>query len=152
MTRHGHHPRHRRVHESRTGEGRAADKRSDVWAFGCVFYEMLTGSGRSASDDVSDTLTRVLRDAPDWTAWPDSCRRRFASLVAECLQKNRRDRIADISTARFVMSERRVAFTEAVPPRLAVPHRSWKPRRSSRLSRGRQLRGLECEAFGSEGR
>src|SRR5262245_71995 len=51
-------------------KGRPADKRSDVWAFGCVLYEMLTGKPAFAGEDVSDTLAAVLRGDPDWTALP----------------------------------------------------------------------------------
>jgi serine/threonine protein kinase len=53
-------------------KGRPADKRSDVWAFGCVLYEMLTGRRAFEGDDASDTMAAVLRAEPDWTA----CRRR----------------------------------------------------------------------------
>ena len=51
-------------------KGRLADKRSDVWAFGCVLYEMLTGKRAFEGDDVSDTLAAVLRGEPDWGALP----------------------------------------------------------------------------------
>ena len=51
-------------------KGRGADKRSDVWAFGCVLYEMLTGRRAFEGEDVSDTLAAVLRGEPDWTALP----------------------------------------------------------------------------------
>ena len=51
-------------------KGRPADKRSDVWAFGCVLYEMLTGKRAFEGDDVSDTLAAVLRGEPDWDALP----------------------------------------------------------------------------------
>jgi serine/threonine protein kinase len=51
-------------------KGRAADKRSDVWALGCVLYEMLTGKRAFEGEDVSDTLAAVLRGEPDWTALP----------------------------------------------------------------------------------
>src|SRR5262249_29431184 len=51
-------------------KGRPADKRSDVWAFGCVLYEMLTGKMAFKGEDVSDTLAAVLRAEPDWTALP----------------------------------------------------------------------------------
>src|SRR6185295_18311522 len=49
-------------------KGRPADKRSDVWAFGCVVYEMLTQKRAFAGEDVSDTLASVLRGEPDWSA------------------------------------------------------------------------------------
>jgi eukaryotic-like serine/threonine-protein kinase len=52
--------------------GRAADKRSDVWAFGCVLFEMLTGKHAYEGDDVSDTLASVLKSEPDWNALPHS--------------------------------------------------------------------------------
>jgi serine/threonine protein kinase len=51
-------------------KGRPADKRSDVWAFGCVLYEMLTGARAFQGDDVSDTLAAVLRSEPNWTTLP----------------------------------------------------------------------------------
>ena len=51
-------------------KGRAADKRSDVWALGCVLYEMLTGARAFEGDDVSDTLAAVLRGEPTWDALP----------------------------------------------------------------------------------
>jgi serine/threonine protein kinase len=51
-------------------KGRPADKRSDVWAFGCVLYEMLTGARAFQGDDVSDTLAAMLRSEPNWTTLP----------------------------------------------------------------------------------
>src|SRR5437660_1205100 len=51
-------------------KGRPADKRSDIWAFGCVLYEMLTGKRAFGGDDVSDTIAAVLRAEPDWSALP----------------------------------------------------------------------------------
>src|SRR5215831_17988414 len=51
-------------------KGRPADKRSDIWAFGCVLYEILTGRHAFAGDDVADTLASVLKGQPDWTALP----------------------------------------------------------------------------------
>ncbi len=86
--------------------GVPADKRSDVWAFGCVFYEMLTGRRAFGSDDVTDTLASVLRDHPDWTVWPPLVPAAIRALVESCLEKDRNERIADISTARFVLSGR----------------------------------------------
>jgi serine/threonine-protein kinase len=107
-------------------KGGPADKRSDVWAFGCVFYEMLTGKRAFGGEDVSDTLTSVLRDAPDWTAWPDTVPPHIRVLVEECLQKNRKERIADVSTARFVMNERRAVAAAVLPSTIRGRQPRWK--------------------------
>ena len=86
-------------------KGRAADKRSDVWAFGAVFYEMLTGQRPFAGEDISDTLASVLKSEPDWKALPSDVPPHLRMLIERCLTKDRRQRMADISTALFVMSE-----------------------------------------------
>src|SRR6185503_3635450 len=70
-------------------KGRAADKRSDVWAFGCVLYEMLTGKRAFEGEDVSDTLAAVLRGAPDWDALPMATPPAIVKLIRGCLQKDR---------------------------------------------------------------
>ena len=56
-------------------KGKPADKRSDIWAFGCVLYEMLTGRRAFEGEDVSDTLAAILRGEPDWSALPATCHR-----------------------------------------------------------------------------
>jgi len=85
-------------------KGKPADKRSDIWAFGCVLYEMLTGMRAFDGEDVSDTLAAVLRAEPDWRALPDSPLW-LVTLLKRCLEKDRRRRIADIAVAQFVLSE-----------------------------------------------
>jgi len=108
-------------------KGRAADKRSDVWAFGAVLYEMLTGQRAFEGDDVSDTLAAVLRAEPDWTRLPPDVPLPIRTLVKRCLEKDRRTRIADISTARFLMNEPTLvaAPVAAVPAPAARRQRSW---------------------------
>ena len=51
-------------------KGKAVDKRADIWAFGCVLYEMLTGTRAFKGDDITDIITSVMRDTPDWSALP----------------------------------------------------------------------------------
>jgi serine/threonine-protein kinase len=84
-------------------KGKPADKRSDIWAFGCVLYEMLTGKRAFDGDDVSDTLAAVLRADPDWTLLPE-VPQSLRSLLQTCLQKDRRKRTADATTAVFVLN------------------------------------------------
>src|SRR5437764_2373432 len=74
-------------------KGRAADKRSDIWAFGCVLYEMLTGRRPFDGEDVSDTLAAVLRGEPDWTPLPRDLPPAIRLLVQHCLAKDRRQRV-----------------------------------------------------------
>ncbi|HXW06986.1 MAG TPA: protein kinase [Vicinamibacterales bacterium] len=102
--------------------GRVADKRSDVWAFGCVLFEMLAGRRAFGNDDVSDTFAAVLKGQPDWTALPASLPPAVRSLVEGCLEKNPRDRVGDISTALFVL--RRSAWTSDVPSPRRAPARA----------------------------
>jgi Tol biopolymer transport system component len=97
-------------------KGRAADKRSDVWAFGAVLYEMLTGQRPFAGEDISDTLASVLKSEPDWSDLPGDVPPHIRMLLKRCLTKDRRQRMADISTALFVMSE---AANFTPPPPLA---------------------------------
>src|SRR5262245_16130327 len=84
-------------------KGRAADKRSDIWAFGCVLYEMLTGRRAFEADDVSETLANVLKTDPDWSVLPPETPPAIRTLLQSCLTKDRQRRAADISTALFVL-------------------------------------------------
>ena len=76
-------------------KGRVADKRSDVWSFGCVLYEMLAGRRAFQGDDVSDTLASVLKGQPDWNALPSNVPHAVRGLIEGCLRKDRRERIGD---------------------------------------------------------
>ncbi len=73
-------------------KGRPADKRSDIWAFGCVLFEMLTGKRAFEGEDVSDTLAAVLRGEPDWDALPATTPAPIGTLLRGCLEKDRKER------------------------------------------------------------
>jgi eukaryotic-like serine/threonine-protein kinase len=86
-------------------KGLAADKRSDMWAFGCVLYEMLTGKRCFHGDDIADTLAFVLTKEPDWGALPRETPALIANLLRRCLEKDRRKRAGDSAAALFAIDE-----------------------------------------------
>jgi serine/threonine-protein kinase len=83
--------------------GRVADKRTDVWAFGCVLFEMLSGRRPFDGDDVSETVAAVLKSPPPWEALPAAVPAPIRSLVEGCLEKNHRERVSDMSTPLFIL-------------------------------------------------
>jgi eukaryotic-like serine/threonine-protein kinase len=88
--------------------GRTVDRRSDVWAFGCVLYEML--AGRQAfpdQDTVSDTLAGILKEEPLWRALPARTPHKIRALLERCLRKDVRRRLPDIGEARIEIEEAR---------------------------------------------
>ena len=85
--------------------GGAVDKRADIWAFGCVLYEMLTGRRPFAEDTVSDTLAAVLRGEVDWSALPPATPPALRRLLGRCLEKDRKLRLHDIGDAQFELEE-----------------------------------------------
>jgi eukaryotic-like serine/threonine-protein kinase len=87
--------------------GKAVDKRSDIWAFGCVLFEMLTGARVFQQDEVSDTLALVLTKDPDWSALPADTPPAIRRLLRRCLVKDRRARLPDIGSARLDIDEAR---------------------------------------------
>jgi Tol biopolymer transport system component len=86
-------------------KGRPADKRSDIWAFGCVLFEMLTARRAFAGDDVSDTLASVLKAEPDWTALAQETPPPIRRLLRRCLAKDSKARIGDAAIARIEIDD-----------------------------------------------
>ena len=84
-------------------KGKVVDKRADVWAFGAVLYEMLTGQKPFTGRDVSDTLAAVLRIDADFDALPDGTPSRLRQVMKACLQKEPKDRVRDIGDVSLAM-------------------------------------------------
>jgi serine/threonine-protein kinase len=104
--------------------GRPIDKRADIWAFGAVLYEMLTGRTAFPGETVSDTIAAILQREPDWAALPANVPSPIRTLIGGCLAKERSKRIGDIAVARFVLEDSANAASGpvAIAPRL--PRRS----------------------------
>jgi serine/threonine protein kinase len=102
--------------------GKPVDKRTDVWAFGCVLYEMLTGRTAFPGETLSDTIVAILERSPDWSALPSGMPPLVSRLLRRCLEKDVRRRLRDIGDARFDLDDTSAAVDVAVraPP---VPQR-----------------------------
>ncbi len=106
--------------------GKPVDKRADLWAFGCVLYEMLARRRCFAGETISDTLAAVLKEEPDWSALPDDTPPAIRRLLRRCLVKDPRNRLADAADARLELQE-------ALDPQDAVAAAPAGASRASRL-------------------
>ena len=109
--------------------GRVVDRRSDIWAFGCVLYEMLTGRRAFEGDSVSETLARVLEREPDWRALQPGVPASLTRVLQRCLEKDPKRRFHAIADARIeiedVLSGSSRAPSETGLPDLRPAHRRW---------------------------
>ncbi|HTR03396.1 MAG TPA: protein kinase [Thermoanaerobaculia bacterium] len=102
--------------------GRAVDKRSDIWAFGAVVYEMLTGRKAFEGETISDTLAAVLRADVDWSALPSDTPAAVRRVLKRCLDRDLKTRFHDVADARIAMDEVQDAGVVAAPS-VAAPAR-----------------------------
>jgi Tol biopolymer transport system component len=128
--------------------GRPVDRRADIWAFGCVFYEMLAGKMTFSGETASDTLAAVLKLEPDWQLLPELTPTRLRQLLHRCLVKDPKKRMRDIGEARILFEQvesgeateegvakekapvrglsARVAIVGALPLALAAGYLGWR--------------------------
>jgi Tol biopolymer transport system component len=94
--------------------GKPADKRSDIWSFGCVLYEMLTAKVPFKGETISDTLANILQTDPEWQALPESTPANIRSLLRHCLKKDPHRRLRDIGDAGIEIDETLSSLTVSV--------------------------------------
>ena len=95
--------------------GQPVDKRTDIWAFGCVLYEMLTGRLAFEGETSSDTLAQVLTRDPDWTALPPGMPAGLRGLLGDALVRDPKERLHDIGDARLAIAHLSREAPESVP-------------------------------------
>ena len=115
--------------------GKRVDRRADIWAFGCVLYEMLAGKRAFDGETVSDTMAALLTREPDWSALPAATPARVRALLERCLRKDAQVRLRDIGDARVELAEclrgdvprtaPAVPTPAAEPVALRTPRRRW---------------------------
>jgi serine/threonine-protein kinase len=104
--------------------GKTLDRRTDIWSFGCVFFEALTGRKAFPGGTVSDTIAAILEKDPDWTALPARTPGKIRDLIRRCLQKDPHRRLQHIGDARVEIDE---ALAEPSTPAVTAPRRSYLP-------------------------
>jgi len=110
--------------------GQEVDKRTDIWAFGCVLYELLTGQRPFRGDTIQDTIGKVLEREPDWQALPASLPEKIRDLVGRCLRKEASRRLQDIGDARIEIEETLAALTPLAIPTASAPEVAAVPQRT----------------------
>ena len=104
--------------------GRVVDKRSDIWAFGCVLYEMLTGTPAFTRESVSDTIAAILSSEPDWSQLPATVQPNIQKLLRRCLEKDSKRRLRDIADAGIEIDD--ALASKAQPSRPAGRSNLWR--------------------------
>jgi serine/threonine protein kinase/tetratricopeptide (TPR) repeat protein len=111
--------------------GQATDKRSDIWSFGCIMYEMLTSRLPFAGETATDTMARILEREPDWQALPQETPTNIRTLLRRCLEKDPVRRLQDIGDAIIEISET-LNLPATAPPVTTPSSTSLKPQTTSR--------------------
>ncbi len=109
--------------------GRVVDKRADIWAFGCVLFEMLAGRAAFPGQDVTEILAAVIRAEPEWGSLPSNLNWRLRELLERCLKRDLRDRYHDISDVRVDLQK----VLSDLSGRLTQPVATVGPQRKLRL-------------------
>jgi Tol biopolymer transport system component len=107
--------------------GKSVDRRTDIWSFGCVLFECLTGRQAFAGETVSDVIARILQTEPDWSALPAATPRRVRELLARCLRRDAKERQRDIGDVRLDLLEAHAAGGDGAAAASSTPRRDGAP-------------------------
>jgi Tol biopolymer transport system component len=100
--------------------GQVVDKRTDIWAFGAVLYEMLAAAPAFRGETIADTIAAVLEREPDWGALPGEAPSGIRRLLQRCLEKDPKRRLRDVGDARLEIEEALAGAAQAAPPAAAA--------------------------------
>jgi eukaryotic-like serine/threonine-protein kinase len=109
-------------------KGKVVDKRSDIWSFGCVLFEMLSGKKTFDGETLTDTLAAVVRAEPDWSSLPPEVPNSIRRLLGRCLSKNQRQRLRDIGEARIAIEEALQGKAEEAMAVVSPIQKPWRVR------------------------
>jgi Tol biopolymer transport system component len=108
--------------------GRLVDKRTDIWAFGAVLYELLTGKQAFSGEDVTEMVAAVVKSEPDWNRLPEATPLSIRTLLRRCLRKDRRQRISDATDVRIEIEDAIAALKDPGVTQAAPGTRGWRQR------------------------
>jgi serine/threonine-protein kinase len=128
-------------------QGKPVDKRTDIWAFGCVLYEMLSRHRAFAGNTLVETIAAVLDRDPDWSMLPADTPRAIRRLVQRCLEKDPKQRLRDIGDARVEIEHVIRAPQDDIDPSVAVQERSTWRRRTRMAAAVAGVLGLALIGF-----
>ena len=106
--------------------GKPVDKRTDIWAFGCVLYEMLTGRRAFGGETTTDSVAAILEREPDWSALPPATPRAVRTLLRRCLEKDPKRRLRDIGDTGVELDDAAASDSSTATPGAAVRTQSWR--------------------------
>jgi serine/threonine-protein kinase len=106
-------------------KGKQVDKRADIWAFGCILYECLTGKAAFPGETITEVLAAVLKNDPDWDALPKGLPANVRGILHRCLQKDRNLRYHDVADARIEIAEALSQPSLEAEVVLRRPIRAW---------------------------
>jgi serine/threonine protein kinase/Flp pilus assembly protein TadD len=112
--------------------GKPTDKRSDIWAFGCVFYEMLTANVPFKGETISDTLANILQTEPRWETLPENIPTNIRFLLRHCMEKEPRRRLRDIGDAAITIEDTTTELRRSTLPAESVKVYRTQPAKWSR--------------------